>query len=125
MFVIMVFATILFVRFAVVLYNPNPFIYGFELHHFDYGMIMMIILTVLLLFDRSRAHYPLYIILSSISLGLIIDELWFVRAQSVVTGTASVQFYEDTSKSVIVLFTFIVLLAIFSNHKKRKHHVIK
>jgi len=125
MFVAMILATILFVRFAVVFYDPNPFVYGFELHHFDYGIIMLMILTILMLFDRSRAHYPLYLILTSISLGLIIDQLWFVRAQDLLTGAMSVQFYEDSSSSVVILFILIVLLTIFSNHKKRKHHVIK
>ncbi len=124
-FVGMIVFTILFVRIGVMLYDPNPFIFGFELHHFDYGILMMVSLMIMLLFDKTKARYPLYLLLSAVSLGLTIDQWYFVRSQDLASGLSSVTLYNNTGDSVIFLFFFIVLITIFVNHKKRKSNVQK
>jgi hypothetical protein len=102
-----VFATILVARFFAEYYNVDPFILGFELHHFDYGVILLIISVLLLVLDESRKRFPLYFLLSAISLGLMTDELWFIRNHVVYPNTTSAQIYNGTFLSTLVIFLFI------------------
>jgi len=119
-FLATIILAILFVRIGANIYDPNPLIFGFEIHHFDYGMIMLLILMVLLIFDRNKKRYPVYLLLSGVSLGLVIDQLYFIRRQDVFSPIEALQSYNSNVTSVIVLFVFIFLLTIIVNHKKRK-----
>ena len=111
--------TILFVRIGANIYDPNPFFFGFSIHHFDYGIFMLITLMILMVLDNKKKHYPLYALLSAVSLGLVIDQLYLIRRMEVVTDSPIV-IYNSTSTSVIVLFIFIFLVSIIINHKKIK-----
>jgi hypothetical protein len=119
-FIGMIFLTVVSVRIGSNIHDPNPMIFGFEIHHFDYGILMLLSLTVLLLFDRSRDRYPVYLLLSAVSLGLIIDELYFVRILDSYSEASGIQFYNQTSISVAALFMFLVIFTMIINYKKRK-----
>jgi hypothetical protein len=88
------------------LLNPKPNIFGFELHHFDYGLVLMI-LTILFMIFIGKYHKT-YLIFSAISLGLIIDELWFIRKQ---IGGDAPEIYNPSLIYVILIAVFVSLIA--------------
>ena len=45
-FAIIVFFTILITRVLVLIHDPHPIIFGFEFHHFDYGLIGLLIILL-------------------------------------------------------------------------------
>lgn len=117
-FIVIMSITVLIIRIGVLIYNPNPVIGGFELHHFDYGMILLFITTLLLLFGKKREL--LYIILAGISFGMILDELWFIRTDLAKTGN-QILIYSSTLPAVlIILMTIIFIVLIINYFKKRK-----
>ena len=111
-FLIILIATILITR-GIVYYviDPNPSIFGLELHHFDYGLILLIITSLLLLFGKK--HFRLYLLFLGISLGLIIDQLWFIREQ---VGGNNPLIYNPSLTPVLILSIVIVLIALLISH---------
>lgn len=120
-FVLIILATILFVRLAVLVYDPVPIIHGFEIHHFDYGFILLLITTLWLLFDRS--HYKTCFVLCGIAVGLLVDDFWYIRSQigRVQDVKGDFSFYTSTIPVVVLLVVFIVLAILLIRHfAKRK-----
>jgi hypothetical protein len=118
-FLIIILLTILVTR-GLVYYvvDPNTKILGHELHHFDYGMILLVITSLLLLFGKK--HFIPYLIMIAVSLGLIIDELWFIRKQ---VGGNNPAIYNPSFVYVIIVAILVVLVAFLISHfsnKKRK-----
>ncbi len=109
-FISLMVLTIFFTRIFVFFYNPNPTIAHFELHHFDYGLLLLMITILSMLFGKLKTTYSL--ILSSLSFGLIIDDLWFIRSNIIDPATNEVEIYSHTFSSVVILIVF-VLLCIF------------
>lgn len=120
LFVSEVFVTIIIARFLGYFYNVDPFIFGFELHHFDYGVILLLISVQLLLFDRDNKRYHLYFLLSAISIGLMTDELSFIRNYHTYSEVSAVQIYNGTFVTTIVIFLFISAIAGIINFLKKK-----
>lgn len=118
-FIIVMCLTIVISRLSVMVYNPNPIILNFELHHFDYGILLLLIVYLFLLFGKKR--YPLYLLLSAIAFGLVLDELWFIRA-NISPERNNLLTYITTLPSVIVFVIIIILVSFFINHfrKRRK-----
>ena len=119
LFIMIIVVTILITRVIVQFYNPNPQISGFELHHFDYGLIGLILSIILMLFGKK--HDLLYLIMSSISLGLVIDNFWFVRKMVVEQDNVQMTIYNSTllvSIVILVVISFIILLVDKMNGKK-------
>ncbi len=116
--------TIIFTRLLVVFYNPNPILLHLEIHHFDYGILLILISTKLLLFGPKRYDY-IYLFLTAIASGLIIDEYWFIR-RSVVENTNQTQLYNSTFPSVLILVLVGILTVFFINSTRksrlRKHN---
>ncbi len=115
-----VFGTILVARFFADFYNVDPFLFGFELHHFDYGVILLIISVLLLLLDDNRTRFPLYFLLSAISLGLMTDELWFIRNFNAYPNMTSAEIYNGTFLATMVIFLVISAMAGIINFKIKK-----
>src|SRR3989344_7414846 len=115
-----VFGTILVTRFFAVFYNIDPFLFGFELHHFDYGVILLIISVLLLLLDESKARFPIYFLLSAISIGLMTDQLWFIRNFNAYPDMTSVEIYNGTFLATMVIFLVISALAGIINSRIKK-----
>ena len=118
-FIIIMCLTIIISRLSVMVYNPNPVILNFELHHFDYGILLLLLVCLFLLFGKKR--YSLYLFLSAIAFGLVLDELWFIRA-NIVPEKNNLLTYITTLPSVIVFVIIIILIIFFINHfrKRRK-----
>jgi hypothetical protein len=106
-FLIIILGTILFTRIIIYyIIDPNLIIFGLELHHFDYGLILLVIISLLLLFGKK--HLKTYLVLMAISLGLIIDELWFIRKQ---IGGNNPAIYNPSFVYVIIVALLVVLMA--------------
>jgi uncharacterized membrane protein YvlD (DUF360 family) len=107
-FLIILILTILVTRGLVYyIIDPNLKIFGYELHHFDYGLLILVVTSLLLLFGEK--HFELYLILIAISLGLIIDELWFVTGS---IGRGNPAFYNQ-SFFYVITFSIVLSLVIF------------
>ncbi len=111
-FLSVMFLTILVIRVGVQFYNPNPFIFGVELHHFDYGLFLLI-LTLLLSLFGSRRLYPLCLALAAFSLALVIDEANFIRV-NVIENVGLVE-YNSTLVSVLI-FLVVVAMVLYVIH---------
>ncbi|MBI4980892.1 hypothetical protein HZC30_05035 [Candidatus Woesearchaeota archaeon] len=117
-FVGVMLLTILLTRIGVNFHNPNPVLLNFELHHFDYGLLLLLVTCLLLLFGKHK--YLLYLLLAGISFGLIIDDIWFIRENINDPGINEVQVYNDTFPAVVVLSIGVVLIALVINHFRKR-----
>jgi len=105
LFMVVLITTIIITRILVSFWkDPNIFIGALELHHFYYGLILLIITTLGILF--GRLHPRLYVIFSAIAIGLILDESLFVMAK--IRGPIT---YADTLLSATTMI-FVVLIII-------------
>jgi len=111
-FLIILIATITITRILTIIQDPNVIIRGFELHHFYYGLTILIIASILMLYRRS--NFQTNIMLTGIAIGLIIDELIFVM------GKMPNGQYFSTWPSVIVLVIIILLITEFIFYKTKK-----
>lgn len=108
--------TILLTRLITSIEDLNLIIKGFELHHFYYGLLILIIASLLTLFQRG--HFKLHLIITGIALGLIIDELVFIGSK--VRGPLE---YPSTFPSTIIITIVICLIAeaiIYFSKKSRR-----
>ena len=117
-FLIVIIITIIITRLVVFIQDPNIIIKGFELHHFYYGLIILIIANIVMLYRRS--NFQTNLLLSGTAIGLIIDELIFA------IGKMPNEQYFSTWPSVIILIIIILLMTEFIFYKrKRKRHYYK
>ena len=107
--------TILITRIAISITDPNIIIKGFELHHFHYGLILLIIASLIMLYQRGT--FTLNLLLTGIALGLIIDEFMFITGK--VRGAIE---YTSTFPSAIMITIIILLIAecVFYYHRNKK-----
>ncbi|HEY9706502.1 MAG TPA: hypothetical protein V6C58_28980 [Allocoleopsis sp.] len=117
-FIGIVLLTILFVRLAVNVYNPNPIFFGIELHHFDYGLMLLMISVIIILF--ANMPYFIELILCAISFGLILDELWLVRVNIIDSKLNDPSIYFNSFPTVMISIVLLVLIVIFTNHFRKK-----
>ncbi|MBX4190002.1 hypothetical protein KW791_01770 [Candidatus Parcubacteria bacterium] len=119
-FCVILVGAILFTRVGVLFHNPNPVFLGMELHHFDYGIFLLIISAQLALFGPKKLH-SLYVLLVAIGSGLILDEYWMIR-HGVAHAATPAQEYNSTFPSVLGLTMAAVLCILFVNSviKKRR-----
>lgn len=111
-FLIVLILTILITR-GIVYYvaDPNPMLFGYELHHFDYGLLILTVVSLLMLFGKK--HFELYLVLIAVSLGLIIDELWFVKGS---LGHGNPAIYNHSLPDVLSLSIILVLIIFLVIH---------
>ena len=108
-FVLIMIVTIILTRLSTSIHNPNPALFSFELHHFDYGLIILMLTTMFLLFGKERNTTHLF--LSAIGFGLIVDDYWFIRSNIVDPTFDELLIYASTIPFMIgFLITVIVLI---------------
>lgn len=112
-FILIVALTIIITRLLVLIEDPNLIIKGYELHHFYYGIALLVVLTIFRIF--SDKHKNLYLNLSAISIGLIIDEFLFVMGN--MKGTEQ---YVQTLPSAIVFIIIISIITILTDYLTKK-----
>jgi hypothetical protein len=120
-FLIVVLTTIFISRIVVLFYNPNPSFRGLELHHFDYGVFLLMITSFIVLFTKVR--YDIYYILMGVAIGLIVDEYWFIRKLVPLFPDGNgMMLYESTIPSVVILIMImgLTLFFIYSVSKRRE-----
>ena len=107
--------TILITRLILLFKDPNIIIKGFELHHFYYGLCLLIITTIFMLFGKK--HYLAYLTTSAIAIGLILDELIFIMGK--IRGEIK---YINTIPStlVFVIILSLIIIATFYISKNQK-----
>ena len=119
-FVLLICVTVIFVRFGGRVYDPNPILFGFEFHHFDYGMLLLSAAILLLLFGHRR--YAICLPMSAIGFGLILDELWFVRHNVPGIQSGSVAIYNASLPEAISLISaFILIVLVFDHFRFKKN----
>jgi hypothetical protein len=116
-FIVIMVVTILFVRLSVMVHNPNPTIFNFELHHFDYGMLLLLVMCLFLLFGKKKN--PLYILLTAIAFGLILDDIWFIRSNILDPGVEEISLYNATFPIVILLILSTIIAILLINHFRK------
>lgn len=119
-FIFIFIITIIYLRISTNIYNPNPIFFGFEFHHFDYGLIILILTSILLIFNPGKKRNLLYLFLISLSIGLIIDDLWFIR--SIVSDPLSDEMiiYNATFSPSLLLAILLILIVLSINYFKNK-----
>lgn len=118
-FCLILVITIIVVRFLASLYNPNPVLFGVEIHHFDYGIFLLLISSALLLVEPKK-YNNINLIFTAIASGLILDEYWLVRKSVVEQTTNSLQLYNSSLPSVIIISTITLLVILFFNSILRR-----
>ncbi|OGJ21430.1 hypothetical protein A3K73_08975 [Candidatus Pacearchaeota archaeon RBG_13_36_9] len=112
LFILVIFLTIIITRIIVLVKDPNLIIKGYELHHFYYGIILLIISNLLMLFGKK--NFNIYFLLSAISIGLITDEFLYVAG-----GFGNKNVYFSTLPSAIAFSGIILLIAFFIKNFSR------
>ena len=102
-FITLILLTIFITRLLVSITDPNIIIKGFEIHHFYSGLILLIIISIIMLFEKGNFKINLFIL--AISIGLILDELVFIGTK--IRGPVE---YNSTFSSVLTLIVFILLI---------------
>lgn len=113
-FLIVLILTIIITRIIVAIFDPNFAIKGFEIHHFYYGLVLLIIVSLMMLYRKGG--FPLHLILVAMSIGLIIDEFIFI-----LTKVRGVITYTSTFSSAIIAIIIIMLIVEFIYWKLGKN----
>ncbi len=113
-FCLVLIGTIMVTRFLVLFYNPNPVLFGVELHHFDYGIFLLLISSGLMLFE-PRKYTNINLLFTAIASGLILDEYWLVRKSVVENTTDSIELYYSSLPTVVIISTVTLLVILFFN----------
>ena len=111
--------TIFLVRLSVQFYNPNPVFFGLEFHHFDYGVILLLITSKLLLFG-SQKYENLYLVLAAVGSALIIDGYLALRLAVVENHEIQLQVYNSTTTSVVIAVVVSTLVLLFINSIRKR-----
>jgi len=117
-FIVIMILTILVIRGLVLIKDPHPILLGFEFHHFDYGLFLLILTNLSLLFGKIK--YKPAIFLSAFATGLIIDDLFFIRK-----NLNEANAYNSTFPLAIAFSLFIIILILlverYGNYKVKKY----
>lgn len=103
-FTIIFLVTILISRTIALFFNPNPLFGNYELHHFHYGLFILITVSLMMLFKKGE--FPLHLSLTAISLGLILDELAFISGK--IQG--EVTYGTSFKATVFIIMMFLLFL---------------
>ncbi len=75
-FLIIFILTITITRILTYYNDLDLMLFGYELHHFYYGITILVIVLIAVLFGNF--HKKLYLGLSAVGLGLVADEFLFI-----------------------------------------------
>jgi hypothetical protein len=107
-FLIITLTTIILTRIFVQFINPNPGVGTFELHHFDYGIAILLWTSLLVMFGNKK-HYA-HLLLFGISFGWILDDIIFIRSNVLDPTITEIPIYNSTLPGVIII-TGIIFIA--------------
>lgn len=111
-FVAVLVATVVILRTGIQFWNPNPTFLGFELHHFDYGVMLLLLASKFLLFGSER-YKNWYLVLAAVGTAFVIDGYFALRFSVVENHDAQVTLYNSTIGFVILSLILVTLLALF------------
>lgn len=125
-FLIVMFLTIAITRILTFIHNPSPALFHFELHHFDYGVLLLIVTCLFVLLGKEKDGT--YLILSGIAVGLIADDYWFIRTNILEPATIfeETKLYNSTFPQAILFGIVVALIIIIINsilNRKRKEQL--
>jgi hypothetical protein len=78
-FIGVIILTFVVTRIITLFKDPNIFLSSYELHHFYFGVILLIVVSILMVFSKKK--YVAYLTLSAFAIGLILDEFLFVMGK--------------------------------------------
>jgi len=115
-YIVVILISIAIARLTVLFYDPTPVILGFEIHHFDYGLIILLIITSMMLLKKKISS--LDITISAIAMGMILDEVGFLRLNLL----ENVMVYGQTLSTTIItaiifLVAILLLIKLFNKNK--------
>ena len=96
---------------------------GIEFHHFDYGVILLLITVKLLLFGSAKYH-KLYLVLAALGTALVIDGYLTLRL-TVVEPKDPLLLYNHTTGYVIASIVTATMLALLLTVLKKKRVTLK
>jgi len=118
-FILMISLTIILMRLMNFVYNANIRILNFEFHHFDTGLLLLLITSLLVLFGKKK--HKSHLILTAVAFGLIIDDFWFIRSNILDPGINEIELYTATIPMVIIfLVVIIAIIMLISGYKDKK-----
>ena len=110
-FILVLFISLFISRWLGIHSGIHPSLSHFRLHHFYYGLLLLIISKILLIFrdiDKRAAS-----ILTAISLGMIFDELILVFTLDQAQYT-----WSSFPQAILITFIFSLLVVLISKFKK-------
>lgn len=114
---ILVFAGILIlvvlgIRVGVHFYDPHPKLFGMDLHHFDFGLLLLLVSSQISLFGPKKYHY-VYFLMTAVATALILDQYWLVRRGPDPAGATPTDIYNISLISAAALVTGCLLTMLF------------
>jgi hypothetical protein len=114
-FLIVFILTIALTRLLTFIKDPNVIIWGYELHHFYYGIILLVIVNLFMIFGRSKASST-YLVFSAVAIAWIADEFLFILG-----GLANEDYFSTISGalvSAIIVVVFILSIRMIFRRKR-------
>ena len=97
--------TIIITRILTHYKDIDLMLFGYELHHFYYGVTLLVIVVIAILFGNF--HKKLYLILSAVGLGLIADEFLFILG-----GYRNSEYPSTITHMIYVVAVILIILVI-------------
>jgi len=113
-FLIVMGLTILISRFLTSILDPNIIIKNFEVHHFYYGLILLIITSLMMLYKKG--NFKIFLPLTAISIGLIIDELIFIGTKT----RGQIQYNTTFTSTIILAIIIMLIIEVIYYYKSKK-----
>ena len=112
-FIAVMLLTIVVIRIGTQFSDPDLTVGTFEFHHFDYGLILLFLSVILLIFDKKRQF--IYMVLAAVSFGMVIDEFWFMRTNFSVPKAAEMSIYYSTLLPTVIIAIAVSLAVLGIN----------
>jgi len=116
-FIAIIILTFVVTRTITLFNDPNIFLKGYELHHFYFGVALLILVSVLLIFSKKRHLF--YLTLSAFSIGLILDEFLFImgKVRSEVSYSST---FLPSFLVIFILCLMVLLISIYFSKRRKK-----
>lgn len=115
---IMVLTVLLTRLFVMAICDPNPILWNFEFHHFDYALVLLIVVFLMMLFGKKKDF--LHLVLGAVALGWFLDDLWFVRSNILDAGVGNTALYHSTFAVTLTIVAVVALIVIGINLIRKK-----
>jgi len=109
-FALVMVLTIIVIRLITQVYDPNPIILGLEIHHFDYGLIGLAIINLLLIFGKK--WFKTYLVILAIATGQIVDDIWYIKLNANPANVYSASLASAGSLLVIIIIIIVLIMLV-------------